>query len=135
MSDIEKRIKIAERCGWTFEHQPNDAYRVEGWFVTEHGKQKWFIHKSETYNETSHTQALNAARVPDYLSDLNAMHEAEKVFNGHEVELNTYHHQLGGIVVAGKEGIAYQPNVEGYRWHATARQRADAFLKTIGEEV
>lgn len=72
-------------------------------------------------------------RIPNYPNDLNAMHEAEKFLNGRVVELNTYHHQLGGIVVEGNPGIAFTPNPAGYRWHATASQRAEAFLRTLGK--
>ena len=58
--------------------------------------------------------------VPDYLNDLNAMHEAEKVLTGYQQTV-TYSDNLMKIV--------------GYHTfdsaHATAAQRAKAFLKTI----
>ena len=49
--------------------------------------------------------------MPDYLNDLNAMHEAEKVLNDHQWD--DYICQLG------------------HAMGATAAQRAEAFLKTL----
>lgn len=69
-------------------------------------------------------------RIPDYCNDLNAMHEAEKVLmqNGNwrmgEYEARLFH------------SVEEMNNVSLY-FHATARQRAEAFLRTLGkwEEV
>jgi hypothetical protein len=63
--------------------------------------------------------------IPDYCADLNAMHEAEKVLapknwdRFSEKWWNYYHHLLDGDVY----------NII----HATARQRAEAFLRTRGK--
>lgn len=58
--------------------------------------------------------------IPDYFNDLNAMHEAEKVLTGYQQTV-TYSDNLMKIV--------------GYHTfdsaHATAAQRAEAFLKTL----
>lgn len=66
---------------------------------------------------------------PDYCADLNAMHEAEKIL-GHK--LVKYGNALCNMTLA-NEG----DKPECYIWHATARQRAEAFLRTLGkwEEV
>lgn len=58
--------------------------------------------------------------VPDYPNDLNAMHEAEGVLFG--IACENYARQLCGV------GLLYYPVA-----HATARQRAEAFLRTIGK--
>jgi hypothetical protein len=73
-------------------------------------------------------------RPPDYLGDLNACHEMEKVLwdTGKAMEFTN---QLVGIVCSAR----------GFRWdkgtpddhlmclsHATAAQRAEAFLRTLG---
>jgi hypothetical protein len=60
---------------------------------------------------------------PDYLKDLNAMHEAEKVFLKIETLCfwETYSNRLTGSL--GCTDI----------FHATAAQRAEAFLRTIGK--
>lgn len=59
-------------------------------------------------------------RFPDYCSDLNAMHEAEKVLTDEQRDLYYLRH-LGAWI---------NPVVSIY---ATARQRAEAFLRTIGK--
>ena len=64
--------------------------------------------------------------LPDYANDLNAMHEAEKLLN--DVSYDSYWSNLVFVCI--------QSNMERLN-SATARQRAEAFLKTIGkwEEV
>jgi cell division septum initiation protein DivIVA len=72
--------------------------------------------------------------VPDYLNDLNAMHEAEKVLKWEQRK--QYHDLLADIT-----GFSYceaDTQEETYLdWncricHATAEQRAEALLKTMG---
>ena len=65
-----------------------------------------------------------ASDVPNYCADLNAMHEAEKVLTEHQNE-SIYPRSLGAW---------RNPTKPIY---ATARQRAEAFLRTLGkwEEV
>lgn len=60
--------------------------------------------------------------IPDYLNDLNEMHEAEKVLDEQQIQY-PYCHNLYAIVVP-KE---IQP------FRATAAHRAEAFLRTIGK--
>ena len=57
---------------------------------------------------------------PDYLNDLNAMHEAEKVL--------TWKNQGDYAVALGRSYDGSFPHVT-----ATAAQRAEAFLRTIGK--
>jgi hypothetical protein len=54
---------------------------------------------------------------PDYCTDLNAMHEAEKMLT--TVQCAKYETHLG--------------NTCNRVWHATPRQRAEAFLRVIGK--
>lgn len=56
----------------------------------------------------------------NYSSDLNRMHEAEKVLS--QMEQDQYWDHLKDIT---DEGF--------YHLHASARQRAEAFLRTIGK--
>jgi hypothetical protein len=67
--------------------------------------------------------------VPDYLKDLNAMHKVEKVLT--VAQRITYANQIGVVLSGGSVGRAI-PN-----WwfihEATASQRAEAFLRTIGK--
>jgi len=70
--------------------------------------------------------------LPDYLSDLNAMHEAEETLSRNQRA--EYWHEI--IKLCNQDasllndfdrvGIFYQ-------LHATAAQRAEAFLRTIGK--
>jgi hypothetical protein len=59
LTDHEKRIKIAEACGWMF-CAPNPSWPTPYW----------------TNPVTKELSVF--AQLPDYLNDLNAMHEAEK---------------------------------------------------------
>lgn len=79
-----------------------------------------------------HTDGKGSAWVreyPDYCSDLNAMHEAEKVLGS---RLREYGEHLCEMTVVSEHDFPAC-----YIWHATARQRAEAFLRTLGkwEEV
>ena len=58
--------------------------------------------------------------LPDYLNDLNAMHEAEKMLTREQIEIYCEH---------------LNPKNYGIWWgiHATAAQRSEAYLKTIGK--
>ena len=69
--------------------------------------------------------------VPDYCNDLNVMHEAEKVFTYEEAQ--QFEGELCGI--CGSENLhkEYPLPFEFSVAHATASQRAEAFLRTIGK--
>ena len=68
------------------------------------------------------SNGTNRILLPDYLNDLNAMHEAEKVLTYEQVNLFVTH--LRGFTPA--------KNWEGcWGLHATAAQRAEAFLRTL----
>lgn len=58
-------------------------------------------------------------QLPDYLSDLNAMHEAEKILNTNQA---ADYCELLRPIICGCWRLV----------HATAAQRAEAFLKTLG---
>jgi hypothetical protein len=58
---------------------------------------------------------------PDFLNDLNAMHEAEKVLIWRtDLVMLDYDEELRSVT-------------DGWKWSATAAQRARAFLRTIGK--
>lgn len=94
----QQRIAIAEACGWKIEKACGT------WIGKPLGEQG------------------PMDEILDYLDDLNAMHEAEKVLTGYQQTV-TYSDNLMKIV--------------GYHTfdsaHATAAQRAEAFLRTIGK--
>lgn len=105
MTDEQMRIAIAEACGWHEEKEPVGSAFATAWW-----------HHNDRY--PSYLMPL-----PDYLNDLNAMHEAEKVLlkDGHESDL--WLEYLSNLVICAPAGLSS---------HATARQRAEAFLKTKG---
>ena len=100
MSPEAQRIAIAEACGWTdIKTGPYDGLPF--------GRRK--SHQLEV--------------IPDYLNDLNAMHEAEKVLEN-----------LQEAAFRGWLWLAHnQPEFRCRIVHATAAQRAEAFLRTIGK--
>jgi hypothetical protein len=97
MTPQQQRIAIAEACGWK-------------WAILWTGE----LHGKPTGEQGPFRQ------VPDYLNDLNAMHQAEKVLTGEQVD--AYVTTLC---------LAVQP--EPMLHAATATQRAEAFLRTIGK--
>jgi len=109
MKPEQQRIAIAEACGW----------KLEG---------IWWTHISIP-NKTIEV-------CPDYLHDLNAMHEAERVLDGSD--WSKYTIELRRIIVREcNRAECYHPNYDGvsdfWFYHATAAQRAEAFLRTIGK--
>lgn len=71
---------------------------------------------------------------PDYLNDLNAMHEAEKVMNDVDVVQEYYQN----LITVHEQTCDKQGNenwvIDRLLVHATAAQRAEAFVLTMGEK-
>ena len=113
MNPKKQRIAIAEACGWEF----MDAGKFAGvdykLVIPPHG--------------LSYTMTPDAAirSTPDYLNDLNAMHEAEKVLTSKE--------EAGYFL--GLQKLIVPPYLRHFApcIRATASQRAEAFLRTIGK--
>ena len=121
MTPEAQRIAIAEACGWTGIRMSkrwefsDDPCRPSDW--------------SGVYPNTKGWEHL-----PDYLTDLNAMHEAEKAL--HANQRITFACFLTEPVR--NEIYAVMPRDIGYTVcfpaiHATAAQRAGAFLRAIGK--
>ncbi len=116
MTPDAQRIAIAEACGY------KRAKDFVGWedprVWTKNGKHRYF-----------------AEQLPDYLTNLNAMHEAEERFN------NSYdsdrHASILAEIVLGFPVLTGEITLN--KWslqriaRATAAQRAEAFLRTIGK--
>jgi len=105
MTDKQINAAIAEACGWTEIHDSGP----------------WHHHKPWGYPPMKPGQGGNAYNyIPNYCIDLNAMYEAEKVLRDKELlfeyamHISTSHH--------------YE-----YLLRATARERAEAFLRTLGK--
>ena len=70
--------------------------------------------------------------VPDYGSDLNAMHEAEKVLTN--VQSAKYANLLHTMILGTKiAGLHHNETCYFRTLHATAAQRREAFVRTIGK--
>ena len=103
MNPEKQRIAIAEACGW----KPDK--RGLGW-LSPHG-----YYSPE----------------PDYLNDLNAMHEAVSIFDYDQAD--QFEDHLCDIC---KRSNDEKENPAPWRFavvNATATQRAEAFLRTIGK--
>lgn len=107
MKPEEQRIAIAEACGYIRKPHHEAVWVKDGMKI------------------------FTVGNLPDYLNDLNAMAEAEEILD--EDLLDSYSHNVLKLV-------AYnQPYVEGGYCEidlgrlltATARQKAEAFLKTL----
>jgi hypothetical protein len=106
MTDQQINQRIAEACGWTDIHDSGP----------------WHNHTLWGYPPIKPGQGGNAYKyLPNYCTDLNAMHEAEHKLP--YVQLCNYIDLL----------IEFSPEAA----VATSRQRAEAFLRTLGkwEEV
>lgn len=105
MSPAKQRIAIAEACGWIV---PEGCTNHR---TTPTGELIFF---------NPHTQD---DPLPDYLNDLNAMHEAEKVL----MQAQDYDYRTETLpkVCGDSSGLIALT--------ATAAQRAEAFLRTIGK--
>ena len=116
MTPEAQRIAIAEACGWKMHTVAKD----DPYTCTHCG-----IHYSPMIWRAWEIPYLwcnknNETQPPNYLGDLNAMHDAEKVLTNEQLEVYC--------------NILHKPN-HGVYWaiHATASQRAEAFLRTIGK--
>ena len=110
MSPERQRIKIAEAVGWT----PTPT----GW---------WTMHPSGI--PTGEYPAFTDP--PDYLNDLNAMHEAVSCLTPKQVD--AFAIELSAIVLENPSKAWWDLNANevGHVANATAAQRAEAFLRTL----
>lgn len=113
MTPEAKRIAIAEACGWTIETQKEPQSWVFGGWPP----------NTPSYGKTINTTYYR--QLPDYLNDLNAMHEAEKVLAREQA--TEYSH-----IVYRSANREYNYPAAYLAMCATAAQRADAFLEAIG---
>lgn len=107
MTDEEKRVKIHEAKGGKIEYIGTVAYRYPAYMG----------------------QPREERELPDYLNDLNAMNDAERVI------LKKDNADVA-LPIPPRNWLTYLDNLIlvsnlDYEAHATARQRADAFLLTL----
>lgn len=111
MNADAQRIAIAEFCGW--KHHADGGY----------------------YIGDQHPTFRGGLELPNYLENLNAMHEAEKVLT--DTQQGEYQTHLDKICFIPRNGIDWEAHMAGIGWnhdervYATAAQRAEAFLRTL----
>ena len=109
MNPEQQRIAIAEACGWTAKEDKDGFWRAVDASV------------NMTHELWMSERNVWSAGIPDFLNDLNAMHEAEKTLTDkahEEFRLNLYD------VIGDDSRLIVS---------STASQRAEAFLRTIGK--
>ncbi len=117
MKPEEQRIAIAEACGAKWMNRWSASHATLTFMKEGKGSSNpdWsFCHKDE--------EVPMDDTIPDYLHDLNAMHEAEKILN---TPIHMQKHAWNNY-----KGIL-EDVTKGSSFHATAVQRAEAFLKTL----
>lgn len=107
MTPEAQRIAIAEACGWERWRPLDDTKPITVW------------------RNTKGTNIARFENLPDYLNDLNVMHEAEKVLTYEQLPF--YVSTLKNPILMKEEGVSDFDCI-----HATAAQRAKAFLRTLG---
>lgn len=134
MTDEEINIAIAEACGWKFpkikRYICGETFKVVRPDGTSFDLWRGEVYCTNTsrsgvdFNEfpfRSIAEICSHAGFPDYLNDLNAMHEAEKITLKNDALL---WHKYASFL---DRDYCNQPYTVG----STARQRAEAFLRTI----
>lgn len=122
MTDTEIRILIAEACGWRCHRNLAIA-----------STHLPTVHWSKPDGSPAHDWPVTGNGVgllPDYPNDLNAMHEAEKVLT--EEQRSDYVEIIASNI--SEEICDLDPRkAEWMLATMTARQRAEAFLRTLGK--
>lgn len=135
MQPEQQRIAIAEACGvanrWVI-MKCGLYYRPDAKGYTSNLSEAWIV--SEDVADAHvypHDEPVTKHRapIPDYCGDLNAMHIAEKRL--HASERQKFQDYLSVIV----EREHRMATVTWLSTNATATQRAEAFLRTIGKWV
>lgn len=111
MTQEQIRIIIAEACGW--KHEFNGDHENPEWY--------WIPPDDPDGN----------GEAPDYPNDLNAMHEAEKSKVTVPSFWQPYQQNLEHVIrrSRGQNSIIAKIDIA----FATAEQRAEAFVRTIGK--
>ena len=115
MNQEKQRVAIAEACGWTHEEA-----------------QRGF--KTAKLNVDGKDYDRISDNLPDYLNDLNAMHNAEA-----QCEMHYDQKWIETIVMVSHDVFRRDADrTDGWDWvsmvsRLSAAQRAEAFLRTIGK--
>lgn len=127
MDETEKRVKIAEACGWDCDPEEARSFNSRGqWCKAPVG----YPHKYP-YEEGDLLSIMMF--LPDYLYDLNAIHEAWEDYFGFcsEQWLAAYNHLKQVVATELGEDDLDDPYVLAAAANATAKQRAEAFILAL----
>lgn len=118
MTDQEINVAIALIRGWKRPDDPDVMKFKQGWLMPE----KWWMDPLGVL-KFKHD-------IPDYCNDLNAMHSAESTI----VDWRRYSDVLMQVIEDSSPELAVRflgdrVGLRYYSTHATARQRAEAFLR------
>lgn len=113
MTDNEMRVAIAEACGWRW-RRANNSERC-AWFDPSGNLTEWTMPIKECVG------------LPDYPNDLNAMHEAVIAA---KIPDKQWSDALMRVIQ--DETCCGAVEARYATANATARQRAEAFLRTVG---
>jgi hypothetical protein len=118
MTTDQQRVAIAEACGWRCNGHPNQLAATVGWEF------------AYQFVLTPEGKLVTHNSIPDYIGDLNAMHEAEKVLT--QDQMIDYSRHVGKLVTSHLPA-SRAAWMDFKLINSTAAQRAEAFLRTIGK--
>jgi hypothetical protein len=124
-----QRIAIAEACGWKWIQTNHEA--KSGLIGTDSPHSGNIPYQGTNYPSNRHLPTYGKA-IPDYINCLNAMHEAEKLLYGNLNLPKKYTQQIKNAIRR-EAGVTKAQMDFAVCITATAAQRAEAFLRTIGK--
>lgn len=119
MTDEQIKITIAKACGWDVDPPETHNWSTRG---------QWCVRPNDKHRTIKGKKSL-----PDYLNDLNAMHEAEKM-----LKVSQYDDFVSFLLPLGMQELYSKYGLEGITEieprllvSPSARQRAIAFIKAV----
>lgn len=129
MTDEQIRIKVAEACGWVWYRIPNTQRDARIYRMLAHpdiheyeGQAASWLVRADGSERVCNTEYMwREGFIPNYPADLNAMHDAEATLTSGYWD--RYAQWLRELTHSNRRFLIA---------HATARQRAEAFLRVKG---
>lgn len=118
MTPEQQRLAIAE---WVFENLEFEGYDDKE--PKDPNRAAWFCKGSGDFGKS----------LPDFLNDLNAMHDAEGKLRDEQV--NAFESYLNAAISKDCRVCDFSLYASDKLWNATAKHRAEALLRTIGKWV
>ena len=132
MTNDEINIAVAESSGW-YPHPENDKREQKFWTYGGggYGLPSGCLKRRAAYPSIQDDFRGDVASLPDYCNDFNAMHEAKSTLKGDKrIEFIDYLCE----VIKRDNNLSDEPySTMTTAFYSTARQQAEAFLKTIGK--